>query len=86
MRLIVLPQMVTVVLPPLANQVVVLIKETSVASLIAAPELMLTARDLAAEFYMPLELYLLAGLTYLLLAFPLSVVARRLEARLRIER
>jgi His/Glu/Gln/Arg/opine family amino acid ABC transporter permease subunit len=85
-RLVVLPQMVTVVLPPLANQSVVLIKETSVASLIAAPELMHVARDLAAEFYMPLELYLLSGLMYLLLAFPLSVLARQLETRLRVQR
>ena len=85
-RLIVVPQMVTVVLPPLANQAVVLIKETSVASLIAAPELMHAARDLAAEFYMPLELYVLAGVMYFLLAFPMSVIARWLEARLRIER
>ena len=85
-RLVVLPQMVTVVLPPLANQAVVLIKETSVASLIAAPELMHAARDLAAEFYMPLEIYLLAGLMYLLLAFPMSVVARWLEVRLRVQR
>lgn len=85
-RLIVLPQMVTVVLPPLANQAVVLIKETSVASLIAAPELMLSAKDLAAEFYMPLEIYLLAGLMYLLLAFPMSMIARWLESRLRVER
>lgn len=85
-RLVVIPQMVTVVLPPLANQSVVLIKETSVASLIAAPELMHTAKDLAAEFYMPLEIYILSGLVYLLLAFPLSVFARMLEARLRIDR
>lgn len=85
-RLIVLPQMVTVVLPPLANQAVVLIKETSVASLIAAPELMHAARDIAAEFYMPLEIYLLAGLMYLLLAFPMSMAARWLELRLRVER
>jgi polar amino acid transport system permease protein len=85
-RLVVIPQMVTVVLPPLANQSVVLIKETSVASLIAAPELMHTAKDLASEFYMPLEIYILSGLAYLLLAFPLSVVARMLEARLRIAR
>jgi His/Glu/Gln/Arg/opine family amino acid ABC transporter permease subunit len=85
-RLIVVPQMVTVVLPPLANQAVVLIKETSVASLIAAPELMLAAKDLASEFYMPLEIYLLAGLMYLVLAFPMSLIARWMEARLRVER
>jgi polar amino acid transport system permease protein len=45
-----------------------------------------SAKDLASEFYMPLEIYLLAGLMYLLLAFPMSVIARWLEARLRIER
>ena len=45
-----------------------------------------TAKDLASEFYMPLEIYLLSGLVYLLLAFPLSVFARMLEARLRIDR
>jgi polar amino acid transport system permease protein len=85
-RLVILPQMVTVVLPPLANQAVVLLKETSVTSLIAAPELMLEARDLASEFYMPLELYVLAGVMYVLLALPLSLVAKALEARLRFQR
>ena len=85
-RRIVIPQMVTLTLPPLANQAVILIKETSVASLIAAPELMLRARDLASEYFMPLELYVAAGAVYFLLAFPASMLARALELRLRIAR
>jgi polar amino acid transport system permease protein len=85
-RFIVIPQMITVILPPLANQAVILIKETSVASLIAAPELMLRARDLASEYFMPLELYLVAGAMYFLLAFPMSVLARTLETKLRVYR
>jgi len=84
--LIIVPQMATVILPPLANQAIILIKETSVASLIAAPELMLRARDLASEYFMPLELYVVAGIIYFLLAFPLSVLVRVLEARLRVHR
>jgi ABC-type amino acid transport system permease subunit len=78
--------MATVILPPLANQAIILIKETSVASLIAAPELMLRARDLASEYFMPLELYVVAGIIYFLLAFPLSVLVRVLEAKLRVHR
>jgi polar amino acid transport system permease protein len=85
-RLVILPQMVTVMLPPLTNQAVVLLKETSVASLIAAPELMLEARDLASEYYMPLELYVLAGAMYVLLALPLSLLAKVLETKLRFSR
>ncbi|HUK08793.1 MAG TPA: amino acid ABC transporter permease [Stellaceae bacterium] len=85
-RFVVIPQMMTVILPPLANQAVILIKETSVASLIAAPELMLRARDLASEYFMPLELYVVAGAMYFLLAFPISMLARVLEVRLRVYR
>ena len=84
--LIIIPQMTTVILPPLANQAIVLIKETSVASLIAAPELMLRARDLASEYFMPLELYVVAGFIYFLLAFPLSMFVRFLEVKLRVHR
>jgi His/Glu/Gln/Arg/opine family amino acid ABC transporter permease subunit len=81
-RYVIVPQMVTVILPPLCNQGVVLLKETSVASLIAAPELMLRAKELAAEYYMPLELYLITGLIYFALAFPLGQLVRLLERRL----
>lgn len=81
-RYIVVPQMVTVVLPPLCNQAIVLLKETSVASLIAAPELMLRTRELVAETYMPLELYVVAAAGYFILAFPLGQAVRLLERRL----
>ena len=81
-RYVIIPQMVTVVLPPLCNQGIVLLKETSVASLIAAPELMLRTRELVAEYYMPMELYVIAGLGYFVLAFPLAQMVRLLETRL----
>lgn len=82
MRIIILPQAIRVVIPPMTNYAVSLLKDTSVASLIAAPELMLRARDLSSEYFTPMELYLLVGLMYLVMAWPLAKAARRLELRL----
>jgi His/Glu/Gln/Arg/opine family amino acid ABC transporter permease subunit len=76
---IILPQAVPVVLPPMGNYLVSLLKDTSIASLIAAPELMLRSRDLAGTYYLPMEYYLLAGAMYLIMAWPLMVMVRRLE-------
>ena len=82
MRYIILPQAVRVVLPPMANYAIALLKDTSIASLISAPELMLRARDLSSEYFMPMRLYLITGLMYLAMAYPLSRVVRALEDRL----
>ena len=76
---IVLPQAVPVVLPPMGNYLVSLLKDTSIASLISAPELMLRSRDLAGTYYLPMEYYLLAGAIYLIMAWPMMLGVRRLE-------
>jgi His/Glu/Gln/Arg/opine family amino acid ABC transporter permease subunit len=82
MRHVVLPQAMPAVLPPLGNYLVSLLKDTSIASLISAPELMLRSRDLAGTYYLPMEYYLLAGAMYLVMAWPLMYGARRLERHL----
>lgn len=79
MRHIILPQATRIILPPMANYAISLLKDTSIASLISAPELMLRARDLSSEYFMPMQLYLIAGLMYLAMAYPLSQAVRRLE-------
>ena len=86
MRHIVLPQAMRVILPPMGNSLVSLLKDTSVASLIAAPELMMRADDLTSEYYMPMQVYLLAGAMYFLMAFPLSMGIRWLERSLKRNR
>ena len=82
MRSIILPQAIRIVVPPMANYAVSLLKDTSVASLISAPELMLRARDLSSEYFTPMELYLLAGAIYLVMSYPLAKAARWLELRM----
>ena len=79
MTWIVLPQAVRVVLAPIGNVAISLLKDTSVASLIAAPDLMLRAQDLSSQYFMPLEIYLIVGAVYFLLCFPLSWLVRRIE-------
>ena len=79
MRHIILPQAVRVILPPMANSAVSLLKDTSVASLIAAPELMMRADDITSEYYMPMQVYLITGAMYFVMAFPLSLIVRWLE-------
>jgi polar amino acid transport system permease protein len=82
MRGIILPQALRIIIPPMANYAVSLLKDTSVASLISAPELMLRARDLSSEYFMPMELYLLVGAMYLVMAYPLAKGAHYLEVRM----
>lgn len=81
MRWVILPQALRVVLPPLANFGIALLKDTSVASIISAPELMLRARDLASSSFLPMEVFLLAAAIYLAMSLPIAFLTRRLEAR-----
>jgi len=79
MRYVILPQALPAVLPPMGNYLVALLKDTSLASLISAPELMLRSRDLAGTYYLPMEYYLLAGAIYLVMAWPMMQGVRKLE-------
>ena len=83
MRYIILPQAAQIVLPPIGNYAIGLLKDTSVASLIGASELTLRARDLSSEYFMPMQIYLLSGAIYFVMAAPLSAGVRYLERRLR---
>ncbi|MDR0758998.1 MAG: amino acid ABC transporter permease [Treponema sp.] len=84
MRWIILPQTLTIVLPPLGNQAVNLIKNTSVLALIAGGDLMYRSQSWAANgtlSYGPA--YVVTGLLYFTLCFPLVSWARRHEVRLK---
>jgi len=76
---IALPQALRVMLAPAGNIAISLLKDTSVASLIAAPDLMLRAQDLSSQYFQPLEIYLIVGAMYFVLCFPLSLLVRAVE-------
>jgi His/Glu/Gln/Arg/opine family amino acid ABC transporter permease subunit len=81
MRWVVLPQAIRLVLAPSGNVAISLLKDTSVASLIAAPDLMLRAQDLSSQYFMPFEIYVTVGAFYFVLCYPLSQLMRHIERR-----
>lgn len=76
---VIAPQALRIVLPPIGNYLIGLLKDTSIASIIAAPELMLRAKDLASSSFMPMHLYVLAALIYFAMSYPLALIFRRIE-------
>lgn len=81
MRFVILPQALRITLPPLANYAIGLIKDTAVASSVAAPEILFRARSLTSETYETPLIYLLVAILYFCLTFPLARWADRLERK-----
>jgi polar amino acid transport system permease protein/cystine transport system permease protein len=82
MRYIILPQALRLMLPPLANYAILLVKDTAIISTIAAPEIMFEARRMVQATFMHSisgQIYLMCAVFYLALTLPLSQVAKRLE-------
>ena len=77
-----LPQAARVMLPPLLSSYVALLKDSSLCALIATNELMLAAKAMSSEYFLPLHIFILVGLFYFAIAFPLSMLSRWLERRL----
>jgi polar amino acid transport system permease protein len=85
LRLVVLPQAVRIVLPSVTGQLVSLVKDSSLLSVIAISEFTLAAQEVNSFTYSTLESYVPLAAGYLLLTLPLSALARWLEYRFRYE-
>lgn len=82
MRRIILPQALRLIIPPLGNNFVILIKDTSLVSTITLVELTLTAQRLIGSTYKPFEMYLMAALLYAVLTTGASFMLKQLESRM----
>jgi polar amino acid transport system permease protein len=81
LRLVVAPQALRVVIPPLGNSVNGLLKTTSITSVISMEELLRRTQLLIADRFEVLELFAVAAIYYLLLTSAWELVQRRLERR-----
>ena len=79
-RYVILPQTFKVILPPLCNQALNLVKNTSVLALIAGATLMYNA-DGFVSTYGYLQGYILACVMYFIICFPLAMLVQWLERR-----
>ena len=84
MRRIILPQAFKIAIPPLGNQLIIALKDSSLASTIAVHELMLTAKQLGSSSYRYLEYLTVAALFYLIITSLLTIVLKRVENRMKI--
>ncbi len=83
MRHIVIPQAVRNILPALGNEFVVVIKESSIVSIIGIGELMYKADTVRGNTFQPFEPLIVAAVLYFLMTFPLSKFLAHLERRMR---
>jgi len=82
MRYIILPQAVKIVIPPLGNQFLNLIKNSSVLGVIAGLDLMYFGDLISSDIFVTFDVYIFVGLFYLVLTVPLSMGIRYLERRM----
>ncbi len=82
-RFVVLPQAVTLVLPPLVNLSVALVKHSAIVSVIAVAELTTAGRNAVSETFLAFEIWFTVAAIYLVLITAMSAGARALEQRLR---
>jgi len=82
MFLVVLPQAVRRILPPLAGQFITLIKDSSLISVIAVSDLTYVAKNIVTNTFRAFEVWLAIAAFYFVLSFALSWSVRSLEFRL----
>ncbi|PMG87484.1 amino acid ABC transporter permease [Vibrio breoganii] len=79
---VILPQVIQRTLPPLTNEVISLIKNSSIVSVMAVFDLTTEARNIVSETAMPFEIWFSVAIIYLALTLSLSAIAAWLEHKL----
>ena len=82
MRYVILPQAIKRILPALGNQLVYMLKMSSLVSVIGMEELTRRANELVVTEYRPLEIYTVLVLEYLVLILVVSAAVRWFEMRM----
>ncbi|MFP5503890.1 MAG: amino acid ABC transporter permease, partial [Candidatus Sericytochromatia bacterium] len=82
MREVVLPQATVRAIPPLTNEGVALLKDSSLVSIMGMTELTRTGQELSSRYADPVTVWLTVAVLYLLLTIPLTQVAAYMEKRL----
>lgn len=82
---VVLPQAIKIMIPPIINQFITTLKDTSILSVISVRELTMNSQIIIAKNYMPFEVYSFAAGIYLVVIIALSLFAKWVERRLQYD-
>jgi polar amino acid transport system permease protein len=86
MRYIILPQAVRVILPPVGNEFIALLKDSSLVSVVAVADLTRRSREFMSANFNPIETWIFAALLYLIMTLLSARVVNYIEKKTRIER
>ncbi len=81
MRYVILPQAVRVILPPVGNEFVALLKDSSLVSVVAVADMTRRGREFMASTFMPLETWLMVALLYLVMTLFFARVVAYIERK-----
>ncbi|MGF7048948.1 polar amino acid transport system permease protein [Paenibacillus sp. DS2015] len=81
MRFVILPQAIKRMIPAFGNEFIVLVKDSSLVAIIAAPEMMYWTNLMSGQYYRIWEPYLTAALIYFILTYSLSKLLNVLERK-----
>ncbi|KIQ79064.1 amino acid ABC transporter permease [Aeromonas sp. L_1B5_3] len=81
LRHVILPQAMLLMLPPLTGQLIALVKDTAIVSLISVQELTFVGTEMANSSGLVYEIWLLVAAAYLLICLSLFILLSRLEVR-----
>jgi len=82
LRKVVIPQAVRDVIPPIGNNMIALLKDSALVSVIGVSELTLSAQLAIGRTYRPFEFYVLAAAVYYVINLGMEAVQRRIERRI----
>lgn len=84
MSYIILPQAIKRVIPPLGNEFIAMLKDSSLVSVIGMEELVRKAQVIVTRSYRPTETWLEVGLLFLIMTIPFTRIVARLERKLKV--
>ncbi len=86
MRYVILPQAVRVILPPVGNELITLLKDTALVSVVSVSDLTRRGREFMAANFMPIQTWVIVSLLYLVMTLIAARVVHYIEQKTKIER
>ncbi len=86
MRYIILPQAVRVILPPVGNEFISLLKDSSLISVVAVADMTRRGREFMAANFIPIETWVMVALLYLIMTLVAARVVHWIEIKTRLEK
>ncbi|HZU86267.1 MAG TPA: ABC transporter permease subunit, partial [Anaerolineaceae bacterium] len=86
MRYVIIPQAVRVILPPIGNEFISLLKDSSLVSVVAVADMTRQTREFVADKFIPVQSYTMLALLYLVLTVFSARIVAWIERKTRIER